>query len=224
MRTELKEFIKANSNAIDKGQWEKVYSNLNAYADYLTGEFTEALLEIGIDPGKQMKKLPTRYLLQAKLPYYNIGSNIEELGNYAFQLSAIESALIPDNVKELGYGCFQTCTRLRYLTIGLGVEFIPEDCFLRCISLENVRIPDTVKIINSRAFAKCAYLKHIHLGRGITYIGASAFDGCDEIDKIDYDGTIQEWKNINMFSSSFSTKSKGSLWPPIHCIDGVIEL
>ena len=221
MTDELKSFIVDNSELINTAQWDEVYSKL--YVNNLEtdiGEFTTALLEIGIDPGKTMKKLPVCFLSRSDIPYYTIGKNVTELDKFSFYLSNIESVIIPDNVVKLGPDCFYSCLRLRKLSIGEGIDTIPYKCFYLCRSLQSVTIPDTVHTIHESAFAKNIALEYVELGGRLKYIAASAFDDCVNLKTIKYNGTISMWQHVKIFGKPFLTDNNS--WRHIECIDGVI--
>ena len=76
MTTELKEFIEKNKDAINNHEWEDLYEN-QLIDDNLTGEFTSCLLDIGVDPVKEMQVLPRSYLRGSQITEYIVPKNIQ---------------------------------------------------------------------------------------------------------------------------------------------------
>ena len=104
---------------------------------------------------------------------YNV---VKSIGDRAFLVSnqTIQSVVIPDSVISIGSGAFQTCYKLKSVVIGNGV------------GLE----------IGSTAFWGCSNLAKVIIGNGVQYIGFRAFYGCTSLAQIKFEGTVEEWNNI----------------------------
>lgn len=82
------------------------------------------------------------------------------IGSYAFaDLTAAETAVIPDSVAVIERDAFSGCWMLGDVSLGTGVEEIGADAFLDCFALEALLLPAGVRQIGARAFANCESLE-----------------------------------------------------------------
>lgn len=115
--------------------------------------------------------------------------SVTKIAAGAFNGIAVKKIVIPDCVTEIGEGAFKDCTALSEVTLGKGIDAIPQNAFYGCASLHKVVIPDTVKTIGVQAFGDCSGLVSVTLGRGVTAIegqdgflgSTSAFGGCAQL-------------------------------------------
>ena len=105
---ELQKFIEENIDLIEqdtKESWETVYKKL--LDDEQKGEFTQVMLEIGIDPAEVLGYVPKRYLWKSKIKQYEIPDNVTSIGEEAFSMcSSLTSIEIPNNVISIGEEAF----------------------------------------------------------------------------------------------------------------------
>ena len=107
------------------------------------------------------------------------------------------SVKIPNSVKRIGENAFGGCRGLTSVTIPNGVTSIGNAAFLHCKSLISVTIPNSVTSIESDAFIWCMNLK-----------------------SITFDGTKEQWNNIEKIDSwDFRTCEY-----LVHCTDGDIHI
>lgn len=118
MKKSLKNFIEENIELIENGEFEVIYSDLDADFRYtLIGDFTEALIKAGIDPAKYMKEIPPHYLGGTSLRSYTIPNNIAAIGEYAFSgYNGLTEVVIPSTVTSIGAYTFRYCHELRSIT------------------------------------------------------------------------------------------------------------
>lgn len=118
MKKSLKNFIEENIELIENGEFEVIYSDLDADFRYtLIGDFTEALIKAGIDPAKYMKEIPPHYLGGTSLGSYTIPNNITAIGEYAFSgYNGLTEIVIPSTVTSIGAYTFRYCHELRSIT------------------------------------------------------------------------------------------------------------
>ena len=62
--------------------------------------------------------------------------------------------------------------------------------------LRSVTIPDTVRTIGMDAFTNCHSLISVTIGSGVTSIGNNAFADCGSIRQVYYNGTWEQWDEI----------------------------
>ena len=102
-----------------------------------------------------------------------------------------------NNVVVQTNGTYRDCVNLKEILIPYGITFIGDDCFENCVSLEKVTLPAS-----------------------ITEIYSTAFTNCSSLSEIKFNGTMEQWNNID----------KGSGWnadisaTQVICSDGVVEI
>ena len=150
-----------------------------------------------------------------------IPDSVTSIGDYAFMncLSLI-SIEIPDSVMNIGKNAFDSCTSLTSITIPDGIPSIGSYAFSYCSSLTSVTIGNGVTSIGGSAFYNCSSLTSVTIGNGVTRIGDSVFSYCDNLTSITFDGTMEQWHNIDKswYWDDFSYIET------VICSDGVISL
>ena len=150
----------------------------------------------------------------------NFPDGLTSIGNRAFyNCNKLTSITIPDSVTSIGYGAFMRCTSLESVTLSNNLTVIETTTFDQCSSLDSITIPSSVKEIKGGAFSHCTSLSSITILDGAESIGEDAFCGCSSLISIAipdsvtsignyafyyctglaniyYDGTAEEWKNI----------------------------
>ena len=117
---------------------------------------------------------------------------------------------------EIGNSAFSECTNLSSVTIPNSVTSIGDEVFYRCSSLKNITIPDSVTSIGDHAFFECK-LVTLKMGNGVNYIDSCAFLNCEQLYEVNYNGTVAQWKAINVDSNN-SNLTKAI----IKCTDGIL--
>lgn len=84
-------------------------------------------------------------------------------------------AIIPNNVRIIGYAAFKDCTVLESVVIPDSVNELWTECFSGCCMLSRVEIPESVSYIGESAFRGCTALSEIILPENIVHIGGYAF-------------------------------------------------
>lgn len=111
MTKEIADFIKANQQLIEVGDFRKLYENtftwfikFGRYASI--SEITELFEAAGIDPLYYMNDIPTGYHFESTLPKtYSIG-NIDTIGSYAFAYTTGIDTLDISSVRYIGEFAF----------------------------------------------------------------------------------------------------------------------
>ena len=139
--------------------------------------------------------------------------NIIEIGDYAFwNCVEIKSLALPQNIRHIGAGAFYDIV----ITIN---KPITEDCdWIDCFT--HVIIADGITKIGDYGFWNFVCLENLTIPNSVTEIGAFVFDGCENLTSITFEGTQEEWYNIE-----FDADWKGdSTLSEIICVDGTINL
>ena len=135
----------------------------------------------------------------SSLKNINIPEKVTRIDNWLFDdCTSLESITIPKNITEIGYAAFRGCTSLVNLKIPNSVESIGKSAFDNCSSLKNINIPEKVTRIDNWLFDDCTSLESITIPKNITEIGYAAFSGCTNLKTVNYEGSEEDWKAINI--------------------------
>ncbi|MCR5189067.1 MAG: leucine-rich repeat domain-containing protein, partial [Treponema sp.] len=155
---------------------------------------------------------------KVNLSLYN--TSITSLPYEAFlECYALSVLILPNTITSLSYRSLRK-TSLTSITLPSSVTYIGESCFSGCTSLESITIPNGVGSISANAFNGCTSLTSIVLPSNITNLGAFAFSKCTSLTDITFNGTTEQWNNID----------KNSTWKnnvpatQVTCSDGTISL
>ena len=123
------------------------------------------------------------------------------------------NAIIEKATNTLIYGSRNT-------TIPDGVTSIGNYALSGRYRLTKINIPDSVKSIGLMAFEHCASLTEITIPESVTNIQCEAFSCCFSLWTITYNGTQEQWKNIQLhhrWNDHVPAKV-------VHCTDGDVEI
>jgi len=104
-----------------------------------------------------------------------IPDSVITIGNSTFRQSALTSVIIPDSVSSIGFYSFYECSSLSSATIGDNVTSLKTSTFKDCTALSSVIIGSKVTSIGYQAFYRCEALTAITLPYGLTTIINEAF-------------------------------------------------
>lgn len=181
MKSVIKNFIETHIDLIEYDQWDTFFNRLTSeFIPNVVRDVVSVLSSAGIDPLPMLSYIPDGYFMLSSEEKIIIPRNILSIGGLAFSASDIREIIIPSNVKLIRYSAFQDC------------DF-----------LETVKIEEGVETIESYAFTSCEDLKTVFLPKSLRNIGTSVFDSCDNLDKIYYNGTFDDWKNVTGHSLVF---------------------
>lgn len=131
-------------------------------------------------------------------------SNVEAIGNYAFQNATITSLILNEGLTGIGAGAFMdadlqtvqfpstlttieraafsSCRDLTSVTLPAAVSTIGQSCFYNCQKLVSADIENTtITELDARVFSSCPLLTSVKLPDGITTIGEEAFYECESL-------------------------------------------
>lgn len=94
----------------------------------------------------------------------SIGIGITRIGScaFAFCQSLQEVVFEGTDVKEIGWGAFMNCSRLRNISLPIQLSVIETIAFANCNSLTAIKIPDQCRV-GDQAFVSCDNVKSIEL-------------------------------------------------------------
>ena len=71
------------------------------------------------------------------------------------ECDSLERIVLPDGLKRIGGGAFDSCDQLSEIVLPEGLESIGEGAFILCDSLGVVVLPDSLQLIGQNAYAYC---------------------------------------------------------------------
>ena len=157
----------------------------------------------------------------SSLTSIEIPDSVTSIKGWAFEgCSSLTSITIPDSITSIGIQSFKGCSSLTSIEIPDSVTSIGTNAFCDCSSLMSIKIPDSVMSIDSNAFDSCEALTSITIPDSVTSIGDYAFRVCSKLTSITFEGTVAQWKAIELDNNwdSYSSIAK------IICSDGTVTL
>ena len=131
-----------------------------------------------------------------------------------------ESITIPEGLEEIGSKAFRAYKDLKQISLPSTLHTIGHSAFLECSSLANIELPVYLNIIGACAFQDCKSLTKVLIPDSIQTIGDSAFQGCINLSEITYEGSMEQWKKLNLGTAI----AKWTLVSAVKCSNGEIPL
>lgn len=116
--------------------------------------------------------------------------NIIEIGEYAFQSTALVSITIPNTVKLIGNNAFYYCRSLVSVVLPKELNKITAGLFNYCMALESIDIPNSVNVIEREAFSNCLSLTSFKIPVGVIAINDYTFNNCKSLVSISIPNTV----------------------------------
>ncbi|RRD01935.1 leucine-rich repeat domain-containing protein [Prevotella sp. OH937_COT-195] len=163
-----------------------VHIDANAFTDVVYLEkinIAKTVKDIGMAAFKSAKKLKEIKFLPT--------SQLEEIGENAFQYSKLENITIPASVKKLGDATFADVKTLKkvHFAVGSQLDRLPPFLFQNNESLEEVVFDGENKLtsIGSFVFLNCQKLKMFKMPKGVKTIASGAFKGASGMETIEFE-------------------------------------
>lgn len=113
-----------------------------------------------------------------RLATVNFYENLEVIEEYAFGLSGITEAVIPESVKSIGIMAFAECPQLEYVVIPESITELKIGTFNACPELKKVTLPEGLEKIEDYCFSETTLLTDINIPSTVKEIGEYAFFSC----------------------------------------------
>ena len=166
--------------------------NKRAYY-YKHPSFTEIIISdgiesIGVDAFYACKNLRSVVM----------GNGVLSIGTSAFSgCSSLQTVVLSEDLQSIGNYAFKSCISLRQIDIPNNVISIKYSSFANT-GITRIIIPESVLIIEHATFSSCSNLVSITLPSGITSISYDAFRGCSNLSIVNYCGSEEQWKLIDI--------------------------
>ena len=143
---------------------------------------------------------------------------------------SLREIAIPSSVTSIRVPTFSGCSNLTEITVKESnpkydsregcnaIIFKEANCLIA--GCRNTVIPSSITYIGRSAFGDCTGLHEIVIPSSVTEIGKGAFEGCEMLNSITFQGSIAQWREIEL----------GNLWnhevsaTVVHCTDGDVEI
>jgi len=124
---------------------------------------------------------------------------VRSISHCAFEYCRnLQSIDMPEQLYYLGGSAFNQCLKLENLVIPEGVTTIGLRAFGNCRKLTSLVIPEGVTTIQDGAFQYCTNLQSIFLPKSVTKIGAKVTEYSMKLEIVYYDGTKEEWDQVDI--------------------------
>ena len=187
------------------------YSNSNIVNGKIIGKVPQWIKIDGQDEFYEVTSMESTFSYCSNLQTMpEIPSAVSTL-SYTFENSGLTSVVIPENITRLEWGSFSHCSMLS--NVELSENLILVGGFGFCSNLTNIVIPEGPTEISSGAFQNCTSLTNVTIPKSVTKIGSGAFYYLPALINITYNGTKEEWGNVQ--------KNDSFIMCPVICTDGV---
>lgn len=134
------------------------------------------------------------------------------VGEYAFEkcygLSTVSFGYDFNNAgggtQVIGEGAFANCYGLQSVYLPAGLKVIGDRVFSDCSALTMVDIPYGTEQIGNETFRNCTALQAVIIPVTVTALGDDIFDGCTSSLVVYYEGTDEQWREIEKNDSDFN--------------------
>lgn len=104
---------------------------------------------------------------------------------------AMEEAVLPGSVQQLGKRCFRGCSALRKIKLPTGLNALPEGVFMDCSGLLEVQLPEKLEMIGENTFMSCEALRAVRFSQNLREIGRKAFAWCRSLAVLELPDSLQ---------------------------------
>ena len=134
---------------------------------------------VGVRAGKASE------LSNVVIPSTYMGYTVSTILSKAFNsCSKLKTISIPDTITSIENEAFYNCSSLTSISIPNNVTSIGNSAFSYCSSLTSATLSNNLAFISNRLFWSCSSLTSITIPNSVTSIGDNAFSGCSSLTSI----------------------------------------
>ena len=220
---------------INQHQFNQLYEDLSnamfsSQADRLIPCLTYILYKAELCPLNFFKHIvPSRFaylMSEGQLPeleHIHINEECLIIDHKAFAMNENVRTVKAPTIEKIHSYAFYDCDNLETILLK-NCTFIGSHAFSYCNSLTSVYLPDNLQDIYAYAFSDCKNLESLSINslpKGIiTNIADSSFIDCPKLHKIQYRGTMKQFKENE---SAYIQYKKAFKYKLISCDDGAIQ-
>ena len=165
----------------------KLPSNLEALPDYCFNNCT-GLNEFVIP--ESIKTIGSRVFNNCGVKTLKVPATVEQLNNYAFAMSNLESVELDEKFTELPDYLFNNCSKLSSVKLSSNLKTIPSNTFNGCKALETISLPSALETIGNNAFSASG-LRSVEIPDTVTVIGNSSFSGATNLTSVKLSSSLK---------------------------------
>jgi len=127
-----------------------------------------------------------------------VPDNVKEIGDYSFCETALES-FTALGAKTIGTGAFRGCKKLRSVEFSDSLTTITGYTFYNCTTLTDFVLPANshgLRVIGYSSFEECTALTVFTIPQGVIEIGSYAFKNCSALEKINIPTSVLDFSNV----------------------------
>ena len=134
----------------------------------------------------------------------SFGSNVVEIGAYAFRNSGLETVTLPESVTDICFCAFENCKNLTQIQLPRNLHSIHQYLFQGCNSLEKITI----------------------LNPELVAINGDALDECSSLSAIYFNGTVNQWLSLAFENPYCNAPNWGEQVGEytVYCTDGTVNI
>lgn len=129
-------------------------------------------------------------------------SYILDENNEYKEIAKISEIVIPGTINRIGDYQFLGFDSIKKVTFSEGVKEIGNSAFAGCENIAKVEMANTITSIGVSAFAGNSSLIDIVLPSNIKTIESKAFTHCGNVTNVYYNGTLEDWCNIELIDQA----------------------
>ncbi|MCL2663824.1 MAG: leucine-rich repeat domain-containing protein [Oscillospiraceae bacterium] len=126
---------------------------------------------------------------------YTVPDTVEHIEDGAFFLSELAGIKLPNSLKSIGAGAFQSCDKLTEIEFPPNLKSIGKKAFYWS-HLKNINIPDSVTDIEDKAFSCCEKLETVRLSKNLTKIQSETFEQCSSLSELVIPDGVQSIESL----------------------------
>lgn len=148
--------------------------------------------------GENLKTMGyTIFSYSGKFKTVNLPNSLTEMGAFVFSnCPSVETITFPNKEMDIGSGIFLNCSGLTEFTIPTAWKSIPSDMFANCTHLKEVTIPSNIETLDFESFYGCKSFTKIRIPKSVKLIREACFMACTNLIDIYYEGTSDEWMEV----------------------------
>lgn len=175
-------------DCVNEGRREENLSQLASMKEYKPFSLEANNLEmIGYVGREKEIRIPRTFI-----SLEGVGYEVREIGDHAFTDSTLEKVVLPDTITKIGASAFSSCHNLTSIVLPQDIKEIGDHAFSGCWSLTgDMILPDELKI-GEGVFNGCKTIEHVVLPADLEKIGAGMFNGCQRLQSVTLSENIKE--------------------------------